>query len=97
MTGTSLKIISSLAGLISGPGIFWGFAGSSRNFLGFLIFAPIIRSSLSLEIQSTPPGCILSYLHCPINAEIKIVDSQSINFENFIKVMIRLGKVWRFG
>ena len=77
MTGTSLEIISSPAGLISGPGILWGFAGSPRNFLGFLIFAPIIRSSLSLEIQSTPPGCILSYLHCPINAEIKIVDSQS--------------------
>ena len=81
MTGTSLEIISSPAGLISGPGIFWHFAGSPWNFLGFLFFAPIIRSSLSLEIQSTPPRRILSYLpvHCLtcISDEIRIVDSQS--------------------
>ena len=40
-------------GLSFGPGIFWGFVGSPRDFLGVLIFATV-RSSPSLEIQSTP-------------------------------------------
>ena len=40
-------------GLSFGPGIFLGFPGSPRDFLGVLIFAPI-RSSPSLEIRSTP-------------------------------------------
>ena len=66
-----------VTGLISGPSIFLGFAGRHRDFLGFLIFAPIIQSSQSLEIQSTLPGCILSYIHCHISAEIRIVYSQS--------------------
>ena len=33
---------------------FFGFVAGPRDFLGVLIFAPI-RSSLSLEIWSTPP------------------------------------------
>ena len=37
--------------LIFGPGIFWGFVGSSRDFLEF--FTPI-RSSPSLELRNSP-------------------------------------------
>ena len=42
-------------GLIFGPGISLCFVGSPIDFVWVLIFAPI-RSSLSLEIQNTPPG-----------------------------------------
>ena len=66
-----------VTGLISGPSVFGGFAGRQRDFLGLIWFFPIIQSSLSIEIQSTPPGCILSYIHCHISAEIRIVYSQS--------------------
>ena len=43
-----------------GPQILGGFVGSPRDFLG-LIFAPI-RSSLSLEILSTPWGITMTGL-----------------------------------
>ena len=46
-------------GLIFGPGIFWCFAGSLKDFFGSWLLAFGIRSSPSLEILSTPPGVLL--------------------------------------
>ena len=46
-----------------GPATFWGFVWSPSDFWGVLIFAPI-RSSLSLEIRSTPSGLELSWKGC---------------------------------
>ena len=45
--------------LIFGPGNFLGFVGSPTEFFWVLIFAPI-KSFLSLEIQSAPPGVTCS-------------------------------------
>ena len=47
-------------GINFGPRIFWGFCLKPKGFFWVLIFAPI-RSSLSLEIRSTPSGLELSW------------------------------------
>ena len=42
-----------------GPGIFWGFSWEAQGYYCVLVFA-LIRSSLSLEILSSPPPPPLS-------------------------------------